>query len=470
MSSYSAYPYPTPPSTERAAPAASMAGTAAFLVGLAFAYQVSAVATTPTSIAQAAATPVAIALAVSLLFDAKRGLRNIFRADVLCLIGLYFLTLAEFLFPQLDFDTRLSAEQASKGIAVILLGLGSLAIGRHLVAPTAMKASWLNFGSISNALLFRIFIGSAFLGFLYMLISVNFDIVAMTNAMLGARFTQPWGRGRLGGWLTFITELALLLNIIPPLAGVIWNRRQGFPKWQLGLVVPIFLYTLFHGFAGGTRNVFVAYLATFLIGYLLTLPKNNFANTVIPAALVIVMAAVGSYHMLEFRTIGLRNYVQNGVYESGTGRETLAVDYNLAAIGLIADTFPEQHDFLGMEVLTWAIVKPIPRVLWSGKPEGLSVSIEEILGAQGFTVASTYLGECFMMGGYGAVIGMSLFFGAVAAWWNRLALQRHSDYAMLIYAIGFLTAAITMRSMFWFTTVILPVVCIVLLRRVGILR
>jgi len=470
MSSYSIGKYTDPASSERTAPAASMAGTLVFLAGLFLSYQLSTVGASPATIAQAAATPAGIALLASLFFDSRRGLRNVFRADVLCLVGLYFLTLTEFLFPQPNFDQMLSADQASKGIVVILVGLGSLAIGRHLVAPTPMKASWLNFGDISNQLLFRIFIGSAFLGFLYMLMSVNFDLVAMTNAMMNARFNQPWGRGRLGGWLTFITELALLLNIIPPLTGVIWNRRKFFSKWQLYVVILIFLYTLFQGFAGGTRNVFISYLATFLIGYLLTLPRNNFINTVIPTVLVMAIAVVGSYHMLEFRTIGLRNYVLDNVYESGTGRETLAVDYNLAAIGVIADTFPEKHEFLGMEVLTWAIVKPIPRVLWSGKPEGLSVSIEEILGATGWTVASTYLGECFMMGGYFAVIAVSLFFGAVAAWWNRLAMQRHSDYAMLVYAIGFLSAGITMRSMFWFTTMMLPIVGIIFLRRIGFLR
>ncbi|MGB3299480.1 MAG: hypothetical protein WBA76_14545, partial [Phormidesmis sp.] len=144
-----------------------------------------------------------------------------------------------------------------------------------------------------------------------------------------------------------------------------------------------------------------------------------------------------------------------------------AVDYNLASIGQVAEAMPENFPFLGKEIVVWSLVRPIPRAFWSGKPEGLSVSIEEIAGADGWTVAATYLGESYMMAGMAGVIATSLLFGAIAAWWNQMAMRQQSDYSLVVYALGFFAAGITMRSMFWFTTTILPVVALIAIRKVG---
>jgi hypothetical protein len=423
------------------------------------------------SMASAAAIPVGIGCLVSVLFDLRQGLRNLFRTDLLCIIGIYALTLLEFLFPQEDFNNwDITPEEVALGINIILIGIAAFTIGRHLVKPIPMKSKWLTLDDLSSNAMFQIIILGGFLGFLYMLLSVNFNFLKMIDAMMGARFTQPWGRGRLGGWDSLLTELSLMMYVIPPLCGVVLNRRNQYSLFQLIIIFAIFSLVLFHAFAGGTRNVFVAHLSTFLMGYLITLSKNTIRNTIIPIALTVLVAGYGSYHMLEFRTIGLRNYLENKVYASERVRDTLAVDYNLGSMAIVARSMPKNHDFLGLEVLTWSIVKPIPRALWPGKPEGLSVSIEEIAGAEGYTLAVTYLGEAYMMAGMFGVIAVSLFFGALAAWWNRMAIASQSDYGLVVYALGFFAAGITMRSMMWLTTAILPVIALIVVKKMGLIR
>ncbi|HEY9698681.1 MAG TPA: O-antigen polymerase [Trichocoleus sp.] len=468
-SSYLEYDYSSIAPEEHLPPHASFASTTVFIAGLIVATIFSATDQTPTTMASTAAVVVGISLLLSIWLDYKRGLRNLFRADLLCLAALYALTLLEFLFPQEGFDERVTLEQTVKALHLVFIGMGGLAIGRHLVALKPIQSSWLNFSNISNKALFQMLLMAAFLGYLHMLISVNFDIFRMIDAMLGPRFSEPWSRGRLGGATSLISELALMLSAIPPLAGVIWNRRQSFSVFQLFIVFILFALTLFQGFSGGTRNVFASYLIAFLIGYLLTLPQYSFKNTIIPILIALGILFYASDHMLAFRQIGLRNYILNEAYINNTP-ETFAVDYNLWAIGLLADAFPEQHDFLGLEIIVWSIVKPIPRFFWPGKPEGLSVSIEEIAGAEGWTVAATYLGEAYMMAGIFGVIGVSLFFGALAGWWNRMALQSQSAYAMVVYALGFFALGVTMRSMFWLTTLILPIVALVVIKKLKIVR
>ncbi len=452
-------------------PAPAVTGTFAILIGLVLAGSLSTTVETPSLMAREVATYTGLALLISIALDSRRGIRNLFRTDLMCLISLYFLTIAEFLFHQEKFDQFLTIEQTGKALQIILIGFAGLTVGRHLIKPKIVHSGWLNITDLSNRTLFRIFIFATLLGYLHMLLSVHFDLIAMTEAMIGPRFSQPWVRSRLGNLSSLLTELGLLRLILPPLTGMIWNRRHTLPRFQVGIALLVFIYTLFQGFAGGARNIFVAYMATFLMAYLLTLPRHTFRNTILPTIISAFTVMYGSYHMLEFRNMGLRNYIVNQAYASGETRDTFAVDYNLGPIGLITDAFPEQHHYLGTEILIWSIIKPIPRAFWPGKPEGLSVSIEEAVGAgRGYTVASTFLGESYMMAGSTGVILMSLFFGALAAWWNRLALQRQSDYSMVIYALGFFVAVITMRSMFWLTTMMLPILALIAFRKVGIVR
>ncbi|MBD2001058.1 oligosaccharide repeat unit polymerase [Leptolyngbya sp. FACHB-541] len=445
-------------------PSPSIAGTVCLLFGVVLGYNLYPAEETPSTMARVAAIAVGVAFLISVFFDSRKGLRNLFRTDLLCLLGLYALTLAEFLFPQEEFNNMVDTTGTANALNLVFIGIVGLIIGRHLVAPTPVRSRWLNLEEITNSTLFWGLLLAGFLAYLYMLMSVQFDPVALIEGMLGPRFSEPWGRDRLGGWSSLIIELNLLSYAIPPLTAVVWNRRQMFPLWQLLIIGSIFTLVMFQAFAGGTRNIFIAHISTFVMSYLLTLPRNNFRNTVIPILLAGFIAVYGSYHMLEFRTIGLRNYITKQVYASGETRETLAVDYNLSSIAPLIKAMPANHPFLGLEVLYVAAIKPVPRALFPAKPEGLSISIEEIVGAEGWTVATTYLGESYMMGGWLGALAMSLFFGALAAWWNRMAMREQSDYALVVYALGFFAAGITMRSMFWLTTAILPVIALIVFR------
>ncbi len=448
-------------------PSPTAAGTVCLLFGIFLASTLYAAERTPETMTRSAAIVVGIAFLVSVWFDSRKGVRNLFRTDLLCLIGLYGLTLMEFLFPQEEFNALLTLPQTANALNLVLVGLAGLTIGRHLVAPTPVRSRWLNLAEVSNSTLFLGFVTAGFLAYLSIFIAVQFNPVTLIEAMMGPRFSEPWARSRIGGWSSLITELKLLSNALPPLMAVVWNRRQTYPKWQFAVMGSFYILVMFHAFAGGTRNVFITHIATFMMSYLITLPRNTFRNTVIPILLAGFIAVYGSYHMLAFRSIGLRSYITDQVYASPDRSKTLAVDYNLSSIAPLLDVFPKNHDFLGAEILISAITQPVPRAFWPGKPEKLSISMEEIVGAEGWTVAATFLGESYMMAGWWGAIGMSLFFGALAAWWNRMAMREQSDYALVVYALGFFAAGITMRSMFWLTTAILPVIALIVFRNLS---
>jgi len=407
---------------------------------------------------------VGIGILLNLVIEYNRDVRNLWRADILAIIGVYILTLYEFLFEQRILDRKISPDQAYGGLQLVLIGLFFLIIGRHLFSyPQEIQKN----GVVKpNAkLLLRLFYLCFVLGYLYILIKVNFDPVAMIEAAMRPRFSQPWSRGRFGDWFVFLSELQLFAYAIPPLAGILLNYRKDLSGIQIMLVSILFLITLFMAFASGTRNVFFSYLIGFIGGYMLSKQKLSFKKLIVPGAITLLLAYAAATYMLQFRSVGLERFIQ-GYRSKSIDPDLVYVDHNLFTLGVIRQSFPDKHEFLGSEVFIWALIKPIPRVLWPSKPEGLTVSMEKLAGVgEGYTLASTYIGESYMAGGIPGIIVVSLFFGYLSARWNVRAMGNLNNERLLIYALGLFAVGITMRSLFMLTTAILPVIGVSILLR-----
>ncbi len=439
-------------------PGPSLDATAVAIVGI----LITAVSVPSHGAASAAACHAAIgtgiALLLSALLDLRGGLRNLLRPDMMGLASFYFLTLIEFLFPQPVFDQKVDLEQTLGGLRVVFVAFIALLVGRHLWKPKHQPFASLLTREVKPMHVLLIFWTCAALGYLHMLIAVNFDVVEMVKQFMGARFTQPWGRGRLGDWKALLVEFALLIQLIPPIAGIVLARRHRYGPAMFWPMMAMFAFTLFYGFTSGTRNVIGSYLVTFLIGYALAVPEWQKVRVIVVGACCGAAMLISTHLMLEFRTVGLKEWLRAGSGASLNTERTFFVDYNLMVISRLVDYFPEKHAFLGWEIPWMAIVRPIPRALWPGKPIDMSVTVEEIFDEQGLTIASTFAGETYIAGGLIAVALASVLLGGFTGWWNGLNSPRNSEIGILIYASGFFATVITMRSMFVFTTAILPTV------------
>lgn len=414
--------------------------------------------TSSSAIAAYAAWGIGLSLTISVLIDLQNGIRNLIRTDVMALFALYFLTLFEFLLPQTNFDGILAPTSVRAGCIACGWGYAGLAIGRHLSFMGAGHFSQLFERPVTPAFIMRLFWFCAIIGYFYMLMSVNFNPYKMVVEFMEPRFSQSWGRGRFGDWRALLSELSLLIYVIPAISGVILAKRHLYTKSQLIQVSFLFGFTLFYGFSGGTRNVFASYLVTFLIGYAFSMPKHRTTHLLVVTAVAAIMLLVATRVMLEFRNIGLRHYFDGITTEEEQSEKEFFVDYNLFVICQLTEIFPKRFNYMGWEIPYLAVIRPIPRALWPGKPEGMSVSFEEALGVEGLTLASSFVGEAYVTQGNVGVFFTALFFGIVFGWWSCLASPRNSDFGILIYASGFFAAVISMRSMFVFTTAVLPTV------------
>jgi hypothetical protein len=301
-------------------------------------------------------------------------------------------------------------------------------------------------------------------GYFYMFLCVSFNPIAFVKAITASRFEQPWSRGQFGDWKALLYETSMLIYLVPPLCGIILARRYKFSMWQLAFASVALLFTLFYGFATGTRNVLGTYVATALAGYIFALRSKRkwepFIVT-IGAGILLLGAFVA---MLDFRDYGLTNYRQRGPTLKEDKDSAVFVDYNLWAIGTVIETFPEKERYLWLELPYITLVRPIPRALWSSKPEGVSVSIEEYAGVGGMmTMACTLIGEGYMSAGFAGVVVFALGFGVLARWWNGYLRAATSELGIVVYASGLFSAGICMRSIQMFTTAILPTIAVVCL-------
>jgi oligosaccharide repeat unit polymerase len=365
---------------------------------------------------------------------------------------LYGLTLLEFVLPQSDIDALVSPDAARSGIYAVLLGFGGIAIGRHLVPGQRQYAQNVSLRDIRPADLFLFFMLVSIIGYFHILLSVNFDLFEALRQMALPRFAQSWGRGKYGDLYALLHELGLIIYLIPPIAGLIYGRAKEYGLAQKIIVSIILALTVYYGFSTGTRNILATYVITFMGAYFLAKPRIKltqvlFVGVPVAAALLLLMNL-----MLAFRTTGLARF-SFSEYES----EKFFIDRNLVMISKLSQVFPDSFDFLGFEIPYHALIRPIPRVLWAGKPEGLSVSIESAVGAgPGVTVSCAFVGEAYMAGGFLGVVLFALLLGAGAEMWNRLGRNINSSFAQLLYASGFLCAAIAMRSMVNMVPAMLP--------------
>lgn len=443
----------------------SVGGTMVILFGCGFAALMQPEAgQSPTEVLRVQAMVIGVSLLGSLALDYQVSLRNLIRVDVVSLLAFYFLTYVEFLFPQPDFDAVAQGYQIASASAMVILGIASLAVGRHANIYFAENKSRAQLGGLLGnqiqtehwLLLFWIAAG---MGYLHMLLATNFNIMAIVEAMMRPRFDQPWGRGKFGNWKALIYELGMFLFLVPPIYGVLFARRKRLNRVGFLIASLVTLLTLFHGFAGGTRNVFATYMAGMVGAYLLVQHRLTIWKVAFSGGVAMLLLLFSTREMLAFRQIGLANYLKYGGPESVDGEEEggLFVDANILNLAMLIGAFDTQHEPIGLNVPFNAIIRPIPRAIWPGKPEGLAIGIEEAVGMEGLTLSVTFVGESYMAARAWGVLISGLLFGGFCGYWNAKFSGQHGAYARLLYSAGFFPAAITMRSLFAFTTALLPI-------------
>lgn len=402
-------------------------------------------------------------LVISLLVEGKTNFRRLVRTDIVAIVSLYFLTFAEFLHPDVRILYDVPTENAALACQLVLAATAALAIGRHLPLPFGRRGAGLP--HVGNSNLLWIFASCLFLGYLWPLISVGFNPVELVNEMFGPRFSQPWVRGREGGWTSFLTELNLLLYIAAALAGYIVAKRKVFGPIQRLTVLLLTTAMLLFDVAEGTRNVVIIKMGLIMAAIITANPKSRNGKTIVLVALATAAAWGLSGEMLKFRNVGFESYVGSAEAAQEAGPRFM-IDNNLITIARAVRVFPSLHEFPGSDIVVSALTKWVPRALWPGKPTEWGTSLETAFGVgEGYTLAVTFVGEAYLISGIPSLLIVSLLLGSLCATWNRVGETARSNLDLLLYLSGFFAAALAMRSIQFLTVALVPTLAIYVLGR-----
>ncbi len=425
---------------------------------------------TPQEIGFRAAVCVGASLLLSLWIEIRHNPRTLCRTDLVALVALYYLIFFEFLQPGESLRVVLTASEMRDGVRVSLLGFLGIALGRHLDIGRSVGRSieTMVHREIARPKLLIIFFLCLLIGYFHMLLAVNFNVAKMFDSMFTAgRFGTPWQRGQLGNWKTLLNELAGLLYLCPALAGMMFARPGRFGFWSKILVVIGLLLTVAQGISTGTRFVMMGYVCAFVTVYILSLPGLNFTKLlriILPASAVVMAVTV---LLLQFRSRGMsRSVSELSAGETEVNTSNFEVDRNLSVIAKIVSSVPSLYQYIGSELYVVTLVRPIPRALWPGKPEGVSVSPATVIEETQATIASTFVGESYLSRGIVAVSITGLVLGWLMAIWNRVGARLTCNGSILVYTSGVFAFVLTMRSITEFFAILMPTLAAIVLVRI----
>lgn len=403
-------------------------------------------------------------LAAAFSIEASVGFRSLNRVDIVAIFGLYFLSFAEFLHPNVKILYQGYTGNAALSSRLVLIGIAFLALGRHFPLPLSLGIGKTRLPELEPRQMFWLLIGLFVLTFLWVFMSVYFNPFEVLRHMWSGRFERPWQRGRIGGWMSFLTELQLMAYPSAALAGYIFGNAKRYSASEKLIVVAIVIFTTIFFVADGSRNRVLIYAGIVVSAYFVSNREVYNTKAIIIAGLVGVSLWFISGFMLDFRNQGLTSYLSGGNAPSAS--DDFMIDNNLVSIARVAQVFPNVYPFPGWDVVAQIFTKWVPRALWPDKPTDWTISMETVLGTGGsYTIAVTYVGEAYLIAGVPTVILVSLMLGSLAATWTRVGLAARTNLELIYYATGFFAAMLGMRSVQFISIAFIPLIGFYILAR-----
>lgn len=270
--------------------------------------------------------------------------------------------------------------------------------------------------------------------------SVDFDIPRMFSYLGEQRWAAPWGRTQLGGWEAFRDQAPYFGYVLPSLAALLIARHGLFTFRSLFAVACSVLMLVFLAQGGGRRIVGVTVGAALMV-YVQMNRNKRLTNMVIVGAAALALAWTAQF-MLNIRTAGYEEFK-----EQGSSYDYLHVDDNFLRLAQIIDIVPRRRDFVYSQQIVFTLVRPVPRVLWPGKPVNPGFDLPNEVGMKGVSLSSSIVGEWYLSWGWYAVIIGAWLHGRFAATANSMREVGARSGNPIIFSLAVMVLIAGQRSM-----------------------
>lgn len=270
--------------------------------------------------------------------------------------------------------------------------------------------------------------------------SVDFDLPVMFSYVGAQRWAAPWQRGSLGGWEAFRDQMPYFGYVLPSLTALLIARRGLFSVHTVMAAVMSAIMLLFLTQGGGRRILGVT-MGAALMAWVQANPSARLKNMVIVGIGGIAMAAAAQF-MLNIRTTGYETFL-----ERGSEYDYLHIDDNFLRLAQIIERVPAERPYVRAQQVVFTLVRPVPRVLWPGKPVTPGFDLAAEVGLKGLSLSSSILGEWYLSFGWAALIFGGWFHGRLAATANSLREANAAGGNPVVYALAVMVLVSGMRSM-----------------------
>jgi hypothetical protein len=270
--------------------------------------------------------------------------------------------------------------------------------------------------------------------------SVDFDIPRMFSYLGEQRWAAPWVRSQLGGWEAFRDQAPYFGYVLPSLAALLIAREGPFSFRSLFAVACSVLMLVFLAQGGGRRIVGVMIGAALMV-YVQMSANRRVTNIVVIGAAAMALAWTAQF-MLNIRTAGYERF-----REQGSSYDYLHVDDNFLRLAQIIDIVPKRRDHVYSRQIVFTLVRPVPRVLWPGKPVSTGFDLPTEVGMEGVSLSSSIVGEWYLSWGWYAVIFGAWLHGRLAATANSLREAGRQTDNPIIFSLAVMVLLAGQRSM-----------------------
>jgi oligosaccharide repeat unit polymerase len=342
----------------------------------------------------------------------RNDIRSLLRGENVLIAALIYWTLLDVLQGAYSLPVSREAVVAE----YLLLGTTALGfwVGANLgkpLAPRLVMREGLN--QWSKATTLRLLALAFALGLWDFLYRSDFDIDLILQSLTASRWATPWQRESLGDWSAFSYHLQYFGYLVPAMA-VLLALRAGWrnPLTWVGIAMSLVILA-FHAQGGGRRIVGAMILAG-IFCWLIYVRRLNTRRFAVVTVAVVSLAALMQL-MLVFRGVGF------GDEGSALAQyDYLHVDDNFLRIAQMLEFVPESHPFVGFQYVIYAIIRPVPRVLWAEKPADGGFDLAALLGIPDTSFALTMAGELYVSFGYTAAFLGSCVYGRLSSMVNAL--------------------------------------------------
>jgi hypothetical protein len=264
---------------------------------------------------------------------------------------------------------------------------------------------------LSTRALFKIGVLAFGLAFLRFAIPANFDISLMLSTFSANRWNTPWARGSIGGWDAFLDHIGYFGYILPPLAGLL-IRNAGLRHWRTVTIAAFAIVIIALYSTDGGRRIIGVMVGSGVVAWFLGAKKPRSRDLLVLAIFGVALLCFMQL-MLQYRNVGISAAFagDSSALEPPT---EFHVDDNFLRLTQVIQIIPAEHDHVGLKWVLWVLDRPIPRVLWPGKPIGMGFDLPAYLGAKGVSYSISLIGELYVAYGFlGCFVG-GIVLGAIA--------------------------------------------------------